>query len=169
MKQDWKVVGDYYVEIWFPVEKDSHGYPQSVKWEQLLARPVLDRDDYFRIDSIPFYLKSVSRGDIVRANARVNVEIDEKEVFIFEEIIDRGKHNTYRLLLRRRHPDDPAFTTKELTAKGLEIETQSDDFFAVDVPPSIDQKAIDDFLVVESDAGRWEMQDGYLHTIKIEK
>jgi Domain of unknown function (DUF4265) len=166
MNQKWELAGDYSVEIWFPVATDNHGYPKSKKWEQLLARPVLERDDYFQIESVPFFLKNVSCGDIVKANVVVNKEIQEGEIFEFDQVVDRGGHNTYRLLLRKKHPDDPQLTTDELLKKGLAIEEQYGDFFAVDVPPTVDQQAIDDFLVAESQAGRWEMQDGYLHTIK---
>src|SRR5947209_919664 len=67
MAQKWEL-GDYSVEIWFPIAKDHDGYPESKNWEQLLARPVLERDDYFQLESIPFYLKDVSHGDIVRAD-----------------------------------------------------------------------------------------------------
>jgi hypothetical protein len=163
MNQKRKLVGDYSVEIWFRIAKDKQGYPESKNWEQLLARPVLDQDDYFQIESIPFYLKNVSCGDIVRANIVENKEIQEGQAFEFEEVIDRGGHNTYRLLLRKKHPDDPKFTTDELLKKGLAVEEQFGDFFAIDVPPTVDQPTIDDYLRAERRTGRWEMQDGYLN------
>src|SRR5436190_24182275 len=90
----WELVGDYSVEIWFRIAKDEDGYPESKNWEQLLARPVLERDDYFQIESIPFYLKNVSRADIVRADIVEDKEIQEGEIFQFGEVIDRGGHNT---------------------------------------------------------------------------
>lgn len=166
MNRKWELAGDYSVEIWCRIPKDQQGYPQSKSWEQLLARPVLDRDDYFQIESVPFFLKNVSRGDIVKANVVEKKEIQEGEVFEFESVVDRGGHNTYRLLLRKKHPKDPKFTTDELLKKGLAVEEQYGDFFAVDVPPEVDQQAIDDYLLSECKAGRWEMQDGYLHTVK---
>lgn len=167
MNQKWELVGDYSVEIWFPVQKDEEGYPKSKNWEQLLARPVLERDDYFQIESVPFFLKNISRGDIVKANTVENKEIQEEgAVFQFDSVVDRGGHNTYRLLLKKKHPDDPGFTTDELLKKGVAVEERDGDFFAVDVSPSIDQKEIDEYLLSESKAGRWEMQDGYLDTIK---
>lgn len=61
MTQKWELAGDYSVEIWFRIAKDGDGYSESKNWEQL-ARPVLERDDYFQLESIPFYLKNVSRG-----------------------------------------------------------------------------------------------------------
>ena len=167
MKQKWELAGNYSVEIWFRIEKDKGGYPTSKSWEQLLARPLSERDDYFQIESIPFFLKNISCGDIVRAKTVKNSEIQEGEIFEFDTVLDRGGHNTYRLLLRKKHPDDPQFTESELLKKGLAIEEQDGDFFAVDVPPSVDQQAIDAYLVAESDTGRWELQDGYLHSIKI--
>ena len=162
MNQKWELAGDYCVEIWFPIAKDKQGYPESKTWEQLLARPVLERDDYFQLASIPFYLKNVSCGDIIRANIVENKEIQDGKLFEFDSVIDRGGHNTYRLLLRRKHPKDSEFTTNELLKKGLTVEEQYGDFFAVDVPPTADQQAIDDYLRAERRAGRWEMQDGYL-------
>lgn len=165
MNQKWELAGDYSVEIWFRIDKDEQGYPESKSWEQLLARPVLERDDHFQIESIPFYLKNVSRGDIVKAIVVENKEIQEGEIFEFDGVVDSGGHNTYRLLLRKKHLNDPVFTTDELLKKGLEVEEQYGDFFAVDVPPTIDQQSIDVYLLAECDAGRWEMQDGCLHTI----
>src|SRR5580693_6016386 len=147
MTQKWHLGGEYSVEIWFAIEKDQDGYPESKNWEQLLARPLLERDDYFQIESIPFFLKNVSLGDIVRARTVTNSEIDEGEVFEFDTVLDRGGHNTYRLLLKKKHPDDPQFTENELLKRGLAVEEQDGDFFAVDVPPSVDQKAIDEYLV----------------------
>ncbi len=54
-------------------------------------------------------------------------------------MIDRGGHNTYRLLLRKKDRNDPEFTTGKLLKKGLGIEEQYGDFFAIDVPPTVDQ------------------------------
>ena len=163
----WTISGDYYVEIWFRIKKDKDGYPKHKEWEQLLARPLLEREDCFQIESIPFFLKNVSRGDIVKAKVVLNTEVQESEIFEFDEVLDRGGHNTYRLLIRNKRPGDPDFTETELNQKGLNVEQQGEDFFAIDVPPTTNQKAIDDYLVAEVESGRWELQDGYLSTIKI--
>jgi len=108
MNQEWELGGDYFVEVWFRIEKDEHGYPASKEWEQLLARPLSKRDDYFQIESIPFFLKNVSRGDIVRAKTVTNPEIQNDDVFEFDAVLDRGGHNTYRLLLRKKRPMIPS-------------------------------------------------------------
>jgi hypothetical protein len=165
MRANIELAGDWQVEIWFPIEKDQDGYPQSKNWEQLLARPLLERNDYFVIESVPFFLKNVCRGDVISAKALKNKTVLEGEGFEYNKLVKTGGHNTYRLLLRRKHPEDPKFTEDELMHKGLAVEIEGDDFFAVDVPPSVDQKEIDQYLVGEARAGRWEMQDGCLQTI----
>lgn len=168
MNSKWHMVGDYSVEVWFRIQKDDEGYPRSKTWEQLLARPVLESDNFFQIESVPFYLKNVSRGDIVKARAVLNRELGEEEVFEFDSTIERGGHNTYRLLLRKMSPGDPGSTVNELLKKGLMIEEQEGGFIAVDVPPSADQPAVDSYLVDGSKSGRWEMQDGCLQTVRTE-
>ena len=40
------------IEIWFPIEKDEDGYPQSQDWEQLWSWPT---EGGYRIDNIPFF------------------------------------------------------------------------------------------------------------------
>jgi hypothetical protein len=153
---------DYLVAIWFRIEKDADGYPESKTWEQLLARPT-EKVDQFRLESVPFYLKNVSRGDLVRAKI---VKGKHGEIFEFSEVVHHGGHNTYRLLLKEKRPEDPDFTVSELTEKGLAVEEQHGNFLAVDVPPTVGQVAVDDYLVAESESGRWEMQDGYLQSVK---
>jgi len=162
MAQKWEIIFDWSVEIWFRIEKDEDGYPRSKNWEQLLAWPVRESDRCFCIESIPFFVKGISRGDFVQAKLSENSEVQEGEFFEFESIAERSGHNTYRLLLREKHSDDPELTQKELLEKGLLLEIEDDDFFAVDVPPSVNQKEIDDYLIVEAESGRWGLQDGFV-------
>ncbi|HSS20487.1 MAG TPA: DUF4265 domain-containing protein [Pyrinomonadaceae bacterium] len=162
MTGTWHILHDWSAEIWFRIEKDRDGYPRSKSWEQLLAWPVLESDRYFSIDSIPFFVKGISRGDIVRVNVSQNSDVQEGEFFEFESVVEGGGHNTYRLLLSEKRPSDLELTEDELLAKGLALEIEDDDFFAGDVPPSVNQKDIDDYLISESESGRWGLQDGHL-------
>jgi hypothetical protein len=162
MAGSWHTIYDWSVEIWFRIEKDDDGYPRSKSWEQLLAWPVLESDRCFSIESIPFFVKGISRGDIVKAQVSENSDAQQGEFFEFESIVERGGHNTYRLLLREKLPNDPEVTKKELLAKGLAVEIEDDDFFAVDVPTTVDQKEIDDFLIGEAESGRWGLEDGFV-------
>ena len=147
----------YKVEIWFRIEKDQDGYPASKESEALLATP---HENDFRIESIPIYLKNVSRGDIVRAKLAQGGEI-----FEFDGVAKRGGHNTYRLLLKDKAERTLEATIGELRAKGLYVEQERGGLLAVDAPPDIDQGAADRYLTEQSDEGRWEMQDGFLFNV----
>jgi hypothetical protein len=162
MNSEWAVSGDYCVEIWFKIEKDESGYPISKTWEQLLARPLKARNDYFEIESIPFFLKNVSRADIIQARTGRNAAIGAGEFFFFERVVEHSGHATYRLLLKQTSLGDPSLTVRELEGRGLAVEERQDGFLAVDVPPGPNQRAVDEYLLSQVQAGRWEMQDGYL-------
>ena len=75
MPSTWQVIYDWSVEIWFRPEKDENGHPKSKKWEQLLAWPVLESDRCFCIESIPFFVKGISRGDSIKAKLSENSEV----------------------------------------------------------------------------------------------
>ena len=145
------------VEVWFKIEKDADGYPETKSWEGMLAHP---EGSQFRLISVPFYLKNVSRGDLVAAS--------NGEFLEFSEVVSRGGHNTYRLLIKKLQTGDPSSTISELVKRGLAVEEEHGLFLAVDVPPSVDQIAVDAYLVEETKAGRWEMQDGFLSNITIQ-
>ena len=93
------------IEVWFKIEKDADGYPESKSWEGLLTRP---EGEAFRVLSVPFYLKNVSRGDLIAATSGQFLE--------FRRVLGRGGHNTYRLLLKHVLPDDPTRTVDELVS-----------------------------------------------------
>jgi len=164
MTETWNPIYDWSVEVWFRLQKDEDGYPRSKDWEQLVAWPVLESDRCFRIESIPFFVKGIARGDIIKVKVSENSDVQEGEFFEFESIVERGGHNTYRLLLREKQPTDPELTKEELLTKGLALEVEDDDFFAVDVPPSVNQKEIDDFLIAEAESGRWGLEDGFVRS-----
>jgi hypothetical protein len=165
MVQNWNVIYEWSVEIWFRIEKDEDVYPRSKDWEQLLAWPVLESDRCFSIESIPFFVKGISRGDIIRAKVSENSEVQEGEFFEFETIVERGGHNTYRLLLRNESSSDPELTKTELLAKGIAFEAEDNEFFAIDVPPTVNQKEIDDYLIREAESGRWGLEDGSVQNL----
>ena|ERR1017187_1251596 len=52
------------VEVWFRIEKDGDGYPKTRSWEGMLSHRTKEG---FVLESVPFYLKNVSRGDTVTA------------------------------------------------------------------------------------------------------
>jgi hypothetical protein len=142
------------VEVWFFIEKDEHGYPESRTWEGLWTKPI---DGSYEVLNVPFFLKYVSRGDLINAN--------HDEFVRFSEVVQHNGHNTYRLLLLDTPSEEITSAVEELSSKGLFVEVHENGILlAVDVPPRLNQKEIDDYLVLNKDKGRWQVQDGYLAT-----
>jgi hypothetical protein len=138
-------------EVWFRLERDAGGYQQDRTSESVLAERV---DNGYVIASVPFYLKNVSVGDIV--------EVSEGKLLAFKRVLARGGHNTYRLLIHTDSVQRIDETVVELLDLGLTVEPVNGRLIAIDVPPSVDQREIDSFLLKESEDGRWEMQEGCL-------
>lgn len=145
-KSDW-------VEVWFKIDKDADGYPESKSWEGLWTSPV---DGGFQIQSVPFYLKNVSRWDVVSA--------EQSDFLRFTSVSKHTGHNTYRLLMADATSLQIQEAVRELEQKGLTVEiNEAGILLAVDVPNSLAQRSIDDFLISQKNDGRWEMQDGLLN------
>jgi Domain of unknown function (DUF4265) len=150
-KEDW-------VEVWFMIEKDADGYPESKSWEGLWSSP---ENRGFKVQSVPFYLKNVSRGDVVLA---------EQDGFLrFTQMVKHNGHNTYRLLMHEASLKQVKETMSALESRGLTVElNEAGILIAVDVPPSVPQQEIDSYLISNKEEGRWEMQDGYLNSIQVD-
>lgn len=140
------------VEVWFKIEKDADGYPESKGWEVLFAEK---RESGYVIKSVPFYLKNVSVGDTIEAS--------EEEFLAFRKVVARAGHNTYRLLLSKDSQAKADDIANELTGLGLSVEKEIGMLLAIDVPQVVDQRDIEAFLVTGKEEGRWEVQDGCLN------
>ena len=148
MSKAKKTAENHMVEIWFAIEKDQDGYPESKDWEALLCS-CLGSPDEFEVKSIPFYVKGVALGDIVSA-----VEAEEG-YYKFGRMISRGGHTTYRLFVKK----SPEVVEKELERLGCSVElTAGNKLVAVDAPP--DRKhQIREYLFKGLRDGRWELQE----------
>jgi Domain of unknown function (DUF4265) len=134
-----------------PPETAHHKY-QS--WLPIYAVAILE--------SVPFYLKNVSRGDTVAAV--------EDDFLRFSQVIARGCHNTYRLLMADVPDSEIRCAIADLEKLGLAVErSEIKILLAVDVPPSISQQEIYDYLVEHQELGRWQVQDGFLSSINTNK
>ncbi len=141
-----------WVEVWFKIEKDADGYPESKAWEGLFTEKT---DVGYVVQSVPFYLKNVSVGDIV--------EVVEEDFLTFRRVLTRGGHNTYRLLLPEDSQGKIDDIANELSKLGLGVEKEIGMLLAVDVPDKVNQQDIDSFLVQGKEDGRWQLQDGCLN------
>lgn len=138
-------------KILFYLPRDQHGYP-PVEVESLWA---VAGEKGFELDNIPFYVKGVARGDIVEAAPDIDGAL------VYERVIKRGGHSTYRVYLLKPGPHDPLRTVEYLRSKGFGVEYDLPQLLAIDIPPSVDLEQAELLLFDGVEGGVWELQEGY--------
>jgi len=140
------------VQIAFPIPPDDGGGMES-----LWAVP-LDEPFEFRLANTPLWVPAIGNDDVV--SARVS-----EGRLLFDRVVRRGGHSTYRVALR---PDAPAARVRELMDRieqtNSSVEGTSPRFFAVDVPPQSDIYSLFEVLQEGLDDGAWwfdEMHVGH--------
>ena len=135
----------------FSVEKvDGHRQLQERMWAEPVGK------GRFRLRSVPFYACGASWGDTVLARETA----DGRRV---EEILERGGHSTYRLLV----PSTQALQRfwehwKPLADRGCTFERAAARLFAVDVPPEADLHEVHALLTRGEAAGVWELEEAHI-------
>jgi hypothetical protein len=140
----------HHVEVWFHIEKDEDGYPESKEWEGLICA-CLNSEELFQVDSVPFFVKGVAVGDVVSA-----AETSEN-YYQYVRTVSHGGHSTYRLYIE----EEPIGQTvqRELEGMGCSVEAAAQgSLIAVDVPPEREPQ-VREYLVKGVQEGRWELQE----------
>jgi Domain of unknown function (DUF4265) len=138
------------VEIWFPIEPDYTGYPQSQRWEQLWSWPT---EAGYQIDNIPFFAKGISRGDVVSANKT------DRGWLRFDTVLVPSGNSTFRIWLAEEIIGESEAVLSELRRMGCVAEITLDRLIGVDVGPSIEER-VWEYLQDGLQAGRWDLQVG---------
>ena len=138
------------VEIWFEIEKDSDGYPESQKWEQLYAWPV---DGGFQLDNVPFFAKNVAVGDIVEAT-----QTDEGW-YRFGRVLKTGGHSAFRIWLAPAMQARCATIIAEIRNMGGQAEVTLERLIGIDAAPEVEE-VIWNYLEEGRHRGDWEVQVG---------
>src|SRR5437016_3843802 len=112
------------VEVWFKIEKDAEGYPESQEWEELWATPV---EGGFRLDSTPFFVKDIAAGDVVSAVK------SEEGFYRFEEIISRSGNSNFRIWLHDAVAHEGVKIVEVLRELGCHVEITLERLIAIDV------------------------------------
>ena len=140
-----------YVRITFQLDPANK---QGVKTESVWAEPV--EHGQFRIANSPFYVFGISSEDVVAAR-----ETDGE--LIFEDVLSRGGHSTYRVFLHEgRTIQSPEFMKywTPISALGATLENANDHFVAVDIPGDKDIRAICDLLDQGEQDMVWSFEEG---------
>ena len=138
------------VKIWFPVERDSIGYPESQEWEQLWSRPT---DCGYQIHNIPFFTKGVAYGDIVAASQT------DQGWLCFDRVVAASGNSTFRVWLDRRVCGKAEEILKELRNLGGRAEITLNRLVAVNASPLVEQR-LWQYLQEGVHKGHWDLQVG---------
>lgn len=140
-------------EVWFPIKKDSDGYPKSRDSEGLRCEITDERSEVAEIQSVPFYLKEVAYGDIIR------IKRNSAGYREFDRVERRSGCSVYRLFL---HDMDRLNEVQDkLLDFGVYLE-RDDQLIAIAAPPDVDLDALVDYIIEGKRSGLWGSQDGYI-------
>jgi uncharacterized protein DUF4265 len=153
------------VKIRFDLDSsDWHGHGGEFLW----AAPLVGTDlQNFRLMNSPFFSRGISYQDVVKAAAA-----ERDFVFDFEEVIQRGGHSTYMLIMEAGKPRVDAYWNM-LEKMGCSYESSQVDLsigrrplYSVDVPPSADIYEVYEMLERGANDKVWMFQEGYAHLPK---
>ena len=140
------------VKIRFQVDpKDQRGVGTESLWAEKIET------GNFRILNSPFFLFGISAEDIVGAK-------ETKNGLIFQSIISRGGHSTYRIFLqggRTIKGSDFHSYWEPIARQGATFENADDHFASIDIPSEKDVAAIYSLLERGEQDGIWAFEEVY--------
>jgi hypothetical protein len=148
------------IKIRFELDvSDWHGHGTETLW----AKPITeDERRIFQIRNSPFFANGINNLDVVFAEPTEN-----NLVFDFLEIIERGRHSTYMLLMQPAEARAAAYWNM-LEKLGCSFESMYVDLrigsrllYSVDVEPTTDIYEVYEILESGQDQGAWMFQEGY--------
>jgi hypothetical protein len=127
--------------------------PSSAEAEWVWADP--EGNNTFVIRNIPTFATGLSYGDTVRARI-------EHDIPVFEEVVGRGGHSTYRIYSKsdRRSPEVMT-VLQALATLRCDTEGATDKIVGVDVLPEADIYAVYKILEDAEEAGILEFEEGH--------
>jgi hypothetical protein len=154
------------VKVRFELDSsDWHGSPAETLWAAFISTEPDCRE--LRLENSPFHATGIAYRDIVKARAT-----ESPTVYEFEEVVARGGHSTYILLVEEKEEESPKFRSywKFLKEKGCSYESAHMELsigkrllLSVDVPPSTDLFEAFEILQRGEADGVWMFQEGYAH------
>jgi hypothetical protein len=112
-------------------------------------------DHTYIVKNVPFFAKGISCEDVVSGRF-------ENEELIFDSVIRRGGHSTYRIFAKNgRNQPEVLTLIDDLKSLGCDIEPATDRLVSVDVLPDADIYSVYDRLQQGEDSGSVDFQEGH--------
>lgn len=136
----------------FRIEQDDDDYP-PVAVESIWVTPT--RDYLYEVDSIPFFTREATVGDLVRASE------DQEGNLWFVNVEQRSTHSLIRIVFFDHDREDSVI--EELKALGCGTERmQQFNLLAVDVPGPAPLNKVQEFLEAQSQSGYIDYEEALL-------
>ncbi len=149
------------VKIWFELDSSEwHCHGSETLW----ASPIVASESrLFQIANSPFFVRGISYLDIVQATKTKNDQILD-----FVEVVQRGGHSTYMLLMQRRNSYWSMLKTMGCSYESMHVDLSMGRrlLFSVDVPPLAHVHEVYEILERGERDGVWVFQEGYVHLSK---
>lgn len=137
-----------HVKITFFLPRDEDGYPPYER-ENLLAAPLPEGS--FRIESIPYYVRGISKGDVI------DVATQGARRFA-KRLVEASGNSTLRIWT-----DDEETSQRvmdQLEALGCEVDNEHDPkLVAVNVPAYTDYRRVLAWVVEGAENDRWDYEE----------
>lgn len=139
------------MKIYFRLEQDEDGYPPD-PWESLWAEKT--EGGLYRLDNIPFFVKGVAPGDLVRVE-----EVEGMKVFTGVAV--PAPSSVFRVYV---HDESKVKNSREtFRSLGLPSElSHIPNLFAIEIPGNAKINPVLDLLMKGKAAGTWDFQEGVL-------
>jgi hypothetical protein len=150
------------VKVKFELDSsDWHGHGSELLWAALVRESEGQR---FQIINSPFFARGISHLDVVSA-----IPIENHLVFEFTEVIQRGGHSTYMIIVLDLGAKESAYWNL-LEKLGCSYESTNIDLavgrrllLSVDVPPSADIYEVYEILEIGESNQAWMFQEGFTY------
>lgn len=146
---------DRRVRVFFDLDVDEDGWP-PVATETMWARPT-DEPDLFVLDNIPFFVRGLSDGDVLRA-----VRDEDGRLVVTEHLASSG-NCTIRVIPLSDGPlaGDKQAVLDAFAPLGVEGEGVGQfDLVALNVPPEADLDRVKGLLLRGVEDGSWDYEEG---------
>jgi len=150
------------VKVKFALDSsDWHGHASESLWAAVIPEAEWRR---FRIMNSPFFAQGISYLDVVSATPNEN-----NLVFDFEEVVQRGGHSTYMIIVPELGTRESAYCTLlerigcSYESAGIELNVGRRLLLSVDVPPSTDISEAYEILERGESDRVWMFQEGFAY------